>query len=58
MKENERKQSELMNNMGRQQEEMDILRAEKQKALLENKQLMAAAERQKVNELVGGSLLV
>ena len=28
MKENERKQSELMNNMGRQQEEMDILRAE------------------------------
>ena len=58
MKENDRKQSELMNNMGRQQEEMDILRAEKQKALLENKQLMAAAELQKVNELVGGSLLV
>ena len=57
--ETERKQSGhtdfLLTEMKRQREELDILRAEKQEALLENKLQMAASKPQMVNELIGTS---
>ena len=54
--ETERKQSThtdfLLSEMKRQREELEVLRAEKQDALLENKLLTAASKRQTVNELI------